>query len=685
MLTNHFALNPDLHLYCAEYSDDRPISVENHVRAQGFYAEQKNGLVQVYHGPLLPQLRAKMVGREELYFSSDSAGYTRAVNSFISSLFCQAGFILGRGREFLHPTKYVKTLNLDKGAELHVSAHLCWSWDIEFRNNQCFVVPLPGRNHFTTHDLLHENVNKYLVKQWDDYAGDLKHFSLSVRHLGSGKHGRLHRHGESWHIIVGAKSRPKSIQVKPDWHLTLDMSALHEINLSDVANHSAEFDFGDLVKMVRDASPLGQILVSPLPSQVAAAKVGTAIPHLRFKRGSSNNLQDIQKLGLLEPPPHPVRLAVIAPAGGKKEDNEYLLDLLRVHLLSRIRAERHAPEGIRTLGVAGGQDTIFTLWSRGKYGAKLGLDPFDVAKGVHYYNSDNGSLVKPELFDNAKKQAQNDGRHLIAFTLMNPSVTTLVRDHLFRQLRCLIEPLDISTLADSFPSWLTITVRLAQRAGGIPWDLMNLPGADENTGFLGIDLGHNHQQNNSNLAVTLFDHRGRPINQDVFRLPRNDERIPKALLHGGIPRFIKNSNLSLSQVVVHRDGVFSEDEKTALVAGMKTIPGLQYVTLVSIKKDTKTRFDSSAVEGNYWVTRPDQAVLLTNTQAQGRSMPSPLEVELSSTDDLDLKQVVDQVYWLSRVYTGSIFHAKRLPVTTYLANNIATTGNKVHLKGWNRL
>jgi hypothetical protein len=177
----------------------------------------------------------------------------------------------------------------------------------------------------------------------------------------------------------------------------------------------------------------------------------------------------------------------------------------------------------------------------------------------------------------------------------------------------------------------------------------------------------------------------RPINQDVFYLQDNNERIPEVLLRGGIPRFIKNSKVTLSRVVVHRDGVFSEDEKTALIAGIKQIPGLQYVTLVSIKKDTKTRFDSSAVEGNYWVTRPNQAVLLTNTQAEGRSMPSPLEVELSSTDDLDLEQVVNQVYWLSRVYTGSVFHAKRLPVTTQLANNIATTGKKVHLKGRDRL
>jgi hypothetical protein len=115
-----------------------------------------------------------------------------------------------------------------------------------------------------------------------------------------------------------------------------------------------------------------------------------------------------------------------------------------------------------------------------------------------------------------KKKAKEDGRHLIAFTLMSPLVTPLVRNTLFHRLNLSIEPLDISTLEDSFPSWLSITVRLAQRAGGIPWDLMNLPGVDENTVFLGIDLGHNHKEDKSNLAMTLFDHQGRGLNP-IFR------------------------------------------------------------------------------------------------------------------------------------------------------------------------
>lgn len=682
MLTNHFLLSPELRIYRSDYEDERPGSVVRHVRAQGLDAEQRSSLVRIYHGPALPKLRARMVGREELKADADPVGYVKAINSHLSFSLCQAGFvsISIRSREFLHPTKYVQVLNLAEDATLRVGAHLRWSWDIECYNNQYFLVPLPGRHHLTTYDLLHENVSAYLARQWNEHADDPKHFPLSLRHLQSGRHARLVRKDEGWHIQSG----PKSFPIEPGWHLTLDMVALQEIDPSSVAHHSAEFSFAGLVKMLRDASPFSQSLASSLPLQISATKVDTSKAHIRFMRGSSNNLQDVHKLGLLEHPPQAVRLAVLAPTSENKEDKEHLKNLLRVHLLSRAQAELHAPDGIRLLKVAGGQDTIFTLWSRGKYGSKLGLKPFDVANGVHYYDPKTGKLASPESFDVAKEKAGDDGRRLIAFALMNPSVTILTRDTLFQQLKCFIEPLDISTLQDNFPSWLSLTVRLAQRAGGVPWDLMNIPGVDESTVFLGIDLGHEHKQDYSNLAVTLFNHQGRPVNQDVFRLGHNDERIPELLLKGGIPRFIKNSKLSLSQVIIHRDGYFSEEEKEAISAGMLTIPGVSTLTLVSIKKDTKTRFDSTAVEGNYWITRPNQAVLLTNSQAEDRSMPAPLEVELTYSNTLDLHQAVAQVHWLSRVYTGSVFHSKRLPVTTWQANNIATTGKKVHLKGWDK-
>ena len=63
-------------------------------------------------------------------------------------------------------------------------------------------------------------------------------------------------------------------------------------------------------------------------------------------------------------------------------------------------------------------------------------------------------------------------------------------------------------------------------------------------------------------------------------------------------------------------------------------------------------------------------------------MPALIEIELAVPDDQTLDDAVVQVFWLSRVCQGSVYHPRRLPVTTGWANNIANTGKKIHLKGW---
>ena len=73
---------------------------------------------------------------------------------------------------------------------------------------------------------------------------------------------------------------------------------------------------------------------------------------------------------------------------------------------------------------------------------------------------------------------------------------------------------------------------------------------------------------------------------------------------------------------------------------------------------------------------------MTNCQSQHSSMPAPIEVELVYSDQLDLRQVVSQVFWLTRVCQGNAYFPKRLPATTGWANNVAGTGYRVHLKGW---
>lgn len=102
----------------------------------------------------------------------------------------------------------------------------------------------------------------------------------------------------------------------------------------------------------------------------------------------------------------------------------------------------------------------------------------------------------------------------------------------------------------------------------------------------------------------------------------------------------------------------------------------------SIKKDTCTRLAGQQLEGAFVELDERATVLVTNTQSRHSSMPAPIEVELVHSDHLSMRQVVSQVVWLTRVCQGSANFPKRLPATTGWANNVAGTGHRVHLKGW---
>ena len=55
---------------------------------------------------------------------------------------------------------------------------------------------------------------------------------------------------------------------------------------------------------------------------------------------------------------------------------------------------------------------------------------------------------------------------------------------------------------------------LAQKARAVPWDLADLPGADEQTVFVGIDLGHDHARDRSQIR------NGRGNVVDGYPLPK---------------------------------------------------------------------------------------------------------------------------------------------------------------------
>jgi hypothetical protein len=130
----------------------------------------------------------------------------------------------------------------------------------------------------------------------------------------------------------------------------------------------------------------------------------------------------------------------------------------------------------------------------------------------------------------------------------------------FRALRAL--PLKASSLTPQkgYASWVNLTLMLAQKAGAVPWRLEHLPGVDEQTAFVGVDLGHDHQADRSNLALTLVDHHGCPIRAKLLPLSRNNEHITAGILARELPRLLGSQHRDFTQVIIHRDGRYMEGE-----------------------------------------------------------------------------------------------------------------------------
>jgi hypothetical protein len=561
---------------------------------------------------------------------------------------------------------------------LNAHAHLRWMWELEWCDGVPWLVPLPGRCFLTAQEPRFPALTRWLRLRLSD-GERIKGIDLKT-----GKHRTLALRGDQW----GMEMREGWQPLEGDgWRVCLDMEALEELGYSPEAFHSAQFTFDALLAAVVWSSPFGSVLKTTDPHFPAEARSGI-VPgaHLRFRKGMGRHLKEVHRLGVLEPPPRPVKLLVVASRKDSADTDQHARHILNAHLADRscLRGEKGAA-ALRSVGAADGRDTIATIWTSGNYRRGFELPPFTLAKTrLHFYDPKTGDIIGGRGLDDEADLADGEHVTLIALVLLDDDMAKPEHDRLMRQFRRMKAlPLRASKLSGgsgAFATWLNLTLSLSQKAGAVPWDVADLPGVDEQTVFVGIDLGHDHARDRSQIAFTLFDHRGRPAKNCIVPCGRNDERISSEVLHRELYRFIfDRDGPAPAQVIVHRDGRFLGGEAEDLMEALQDVPLL---TVVSIKKDTCTRLSGDQLEGAFVVPGDRRTVLVTNCQSQHSSMPAPIEVELVYSDQLDLRQVVCQVFWLTRICQGNACFPKRLPATTGWANNLAGTGHRVHLKGW---
>ncbi len=209
--------------------------------------------------------------------------------------------------------------------------------------------------------------------------------------------------------------------------------------------------------------------------------------------------------------------------------------------------------------------------------------------------------------------------------------------------------------------------------------------------FIGLDLGHSTKDKIkfSHLAMTIFDQNGIQVGSFVKKniapkenLILQDCKDVLEQLNGKL----KFKSLPIPKsIIIHRDGKLHASDIDALKNSVNAIwPNISIdiveiiksgFPLVLIKKDSKTAVNPDS--GSFYLDEEHKyAILVTNIQAQDKNTfvnPIILKHKFGQTD---FKELIDQVYWLTKVYTNNLYNSTRLPATTLKANNIVGTSLK---------
>lgn len=677
MKLNHFPLRSDLAVFNTAYQHRNPRAFLQFVRHEGFTAEQVGEQVCVYHGASRPEFRGTVAGSSRRLDSEDPE-FSRGISSIIRTALLRAGYVLAdRGVAAIHPIQQRLPLQTPRHVppEITVNAHLRWEWELERHSGQNWLVLRPGRTFLSG-----KTWESAALQAWGAALPE-RVVQLHALCLRSGRRERLLREEGHWVF-----SRPER-EMEGLWHLSFSMKTLSDLNLSSNAHHSAALSMGDVRRLVQ-LPGLWQPFVTSLEPLDAQEQVIEG-KRLKFRRGLGRDVTEVHKRGILTPPPTPVRLVVVPPDLTDPKAERQLRQELLAHLLPRDQVLRNADasEGLRKhLNRQDSDDTLHTFWSAGTYQdrkmLKLDLPAFDLVRGLHKYNPGTGDLLVPQNLMGVAAEAQQDGRQLIGLVVLPEDMLREHRDALIQQLgrygvgKLLTISRDmLNRPRAEYMAWVNVAVKLAQKAGAVPWDVVDLPDVTDNTYFIGVDLGHNHKERSSLPAFTLHEFRGRPVKAVTLPKRSGNERLSLDELRMGFGKLLKGKQPD--RVIVHRDGRFLEGEVDDFMIALNEL-NVPYVSMLAVKKSNLS-MASEVHEGAVLTLDDRRCLLVTNTQS---AVARPTELEVMHSDGATLATLTEQVFWLTRVFMNNVQHAGSDPCTVEWANGVARTGKRVPLAGW---
>lgn len=233
-------------------------------------------------------------------------------------------------------------------------------------------------------------------------------------------------------------------------------------------------------------------------------------------------------------------------------------------------------------------------------------------------------------------------------------------------------------IGDYYNMILNICAGLLGKMGGCPWILRRKLNADF---YIGLDVGG--EKNARVACYTFFDAAGN-YRGETWR-PQRGEEIDPSELKRILVNEVKNYKEHIGRIVIHRDGEFRSKELEGIEFAQEELikDGIilkdSGIVCVNIKKNVPYRLyevkngkEKGCATGSYLILDDHNGILATTgTPILTQGLARPMLIELVPPfDKANIKEVMEDIYFLSYMHWGSILKKMRLPATIRYADAI---------------
>ena len=223
---------------------------------------------------------------------------------------------------------------------------------------------------------------------------------------------------------------------------------------------------------------------------------------------------------------------------------------------------------------------------------------------------------------------------------------------------------------------LNVCAGLLGKMGGRPWILHRKLSADF---YIGLDVGGERKARVA--CYTFFDESGNYQGEE-WR-PQRGEEIDPSELKRILVNAVKGYREHIKRLVIHRDGELTDKELEGIKLAQEELvkdgvmPKNSNTICVNIKKtvpyrlyEVENKKEKSCTVGSYLILDDRNGILATTgTPILAQGLARPMLVELVPPfDKADIKEVMEDIYFLSYMHWGSILKKMKLPATIKYAD-----------------